>query len=107
MPKWLEKHSVTSVRDPRTGEEPPVGVRVIKVSSIFILCLSITNELVKPLHKKQLCQLVMWVDFLYKIQTVYDLFQTISGQQKPICSPYGETRLGGGYSFAHFTSCSG
>jgi hypothetical protein len=32
MPKWLEKHSVTSVRDPRTGEEPPVGVRVIKVS---------------------------------------------------------------------------
>jgi hypothetical protein len=54
MSNWLEKHSVTSARDPRTGEEPPVGVRIIKVSSIFILCLPITNELVKPLHKKQL-----------------------------------------------------
>lgn len=32
MSKWLEKHLVTSARDPRTGEEPPVGVRVIQVS---------------------------------------------------------------------------
>ncbi len=104
MSKWLENHSAMSFHHPVTGEELQGGVHIFKVSSFF---KPNCQSQVKPLHKKkQLFQWVMWVVSSKEYTICYDLVSTIAGQQKTICSDYGEARLRGGYSCVYFTICS-